>query len=508
MSSHPDQRLAAFLQRGISFGFRIGCNRNVKLSSARSNHQSVCCNPEAVSRYIANEVAQGKLRVVPYPQCLEVHTSPLGLIPKASQPGSFRLIVDLSAPPNHSVNDGIDPSLTSLSYSSVDQAVSLCRAHGQGALMAKLDLKSAYRMIPVHPLDQPLLGIEWQGTVYCDLALPFGLRSAPVIFTAVADGLAWALRCKGVGSQLHYLDDFFFCGCHDSSECAESLSIALGVCAELGLPVAPAKVEGPSSVITFLGIEIDSLQQQVRLPREKLSQLLAALSSWVGRRNATKHQLQSIIGKLNHAAAVVRPGRTFIRHLIESMKKPKRPGHRVWLDSECRSDLQWWSLFLQAWNGVSYFPAVRQGATVVSDASGSWGCGAFVEDSLAWFQLCWPQSWIGCSIAVKELFPIVVAAAVWGDTWSSHCITFRCDNQAVVAALSSRSVRDPQMMHLLRCLFFLEAHFNFDHRVFHIEGKKIQLQMHSPATNFMTLSCCTHRPPRRQRRCLKNSAIC
>ena len=169
----------------------------------------------------------------------------MGLIPKSSQLGSFQLIVDLSAPPNHSVNN---PSLMSLSYSSVDQAVSLCRAHGQGVLMAKLDLKSAYRMIPVHPLDQPLLGIEWQGTVYCDLALPFGLRSAPVIFTAVADGLAWALRCKGVGSQLHYLDDFF-CGCHDSLECAESLSIALGVCAELGLPVAPAKVEGPSSVI-------------------------------------------------------------------------------------------------------------------------------------------------------------------------------------------------------------------------------------------------------------------
>ena len=76
----------------------------------------------------------------------------------------------------------------------------------------------------------------------------------------------------------------------------------------------------------------------------------------------------------------------------------------------------------------------------VLNASGSWGCGAFVEDSLAWFQLCWPQSWIRCSIAVKELFPIVVAAAVWGDTWSSHGITFRCDNQAVVAALSSRSV--------------------------------------------------------------------
>ena len=67
-------------------------------------------------------------------------------------------------------------------------------------------------MVPVHADDQPLLGMEWSGVKYIDQALPFGLRSAPKIFPAVADGLAWALACEGVQDSLHYLDDFFFCG--------------------------------------------------------------------------------------------------------------------------------------------------------------------------------------------------------------------------------------------------------------------------------------------------------
>ena len=68
---------------------------------------------------------------------------------------------------------------------------------GQGTLMAKFDLESAYRVIPVHPDDQHLLGMMWQGQLYIDMTLPFGLRSAPKLFTAVADALEWVIRSKG-----------------------------------------------------------------------------------------------------------------------------------------------------------------------------------------------------------------------------------------------------------------------------------------------------------------------
>ena len=122
--------------------------------------------------------------------------------------------------------------------------------------MAKLDLKSAYRRVPVHQNDQPLLEMTWEGRTFCDRALPFGLRSTPKLFTAVADGLSWALECKGVANLIHYLDDFFFWSEEGSPDCAPALSMAVPLCHRLGLPVAPQKVAGPSTSIVFLGILI------------------------------------------------------------------------------------------------------------------------------------------------------------------------------------------------------------------------------------------------------------
>ena len=62
---------------------------------------------------------------------------------------------------------------------------------GRGAVLAKMDLKKAYGMVPVHPDGDTLLGIRWGTDVYPDTALPFGLRSAPKVSSAVADALAW-----------------------------------------------------------------------------------------------------------------------------------------------------------------------------------------------------------------------------------------------------------------------------------------------------------------------------
>ena len=156
-------------------------------------------------------------------------------------------------------------------------------------LMSKLDLMSAYRMVPIHQQDQWLLGIIWKTTVLVDRALPFGLRSAPKIFNSVADGLAWAMSCAGIVHPIHYLDDFFFCGTAHSPVCQVALDTAIPLCHRL--VVAPTKVEGPTTCLTFLGIEIDSVAQELRLPPEKLRRLISMLSEWEGRCNATKHQL-------------------------------------------------------------------------------------------------------------------------------------------------------------------------------------------------------------------------
>ena len=196
---------------------------------------------------------------------------------------------------------------------------------GQGTVLAKMDLKEAYRSIPVHPADRPLLAVRWQGITFVDGALPFGLRSAPKLFSAVADGLLWIFFKGGVQLAIHYLDDFLFLGPPHGPGCSQSLQKALHLCEELGVPVAPDKTEGPATSIIFLGIEIDTQAGQLRLPREKLADLIATLQSWmrpdrlhIPKHSGTKRDLLSLIGKLHHASRVIKPGRAFIRSLIDT----------------------------------------------------------------------------------------------------------------------------------------------------------------------------------------------
>ena len=84
-----------------------------------------------------------------------------------------------------------------LIYTSVDAVVERIPDLGKNALLAMLDIKQAYQMVPVHPQDWSLLGMEWEEYVYIDKALPFGLRSAPIVFMAVADGQQWIMRKNG-----------------------------------------------------------------------------------------------------------------------------------------------------------------------------------------------------------------------------------------------------------------------------------------------------------------------
>jgi len=330
---------------------------------------------------------------------------------------------------------------------------------GQGALIAKLDIESVYRIVPVHPADRLLLGMSWKGQIYIDTVLLFGLRSAPLIFTAVANALQWILETQGVKHVMHYLDDYLVLGPPDSPECQRSLERTLDCCHRLGVPVARHKTEGPSTQLVFLGIELNTRDGILRLPEAKLRRLQGEIKNWTGKRSCTKRGLLSLIGQLQHACCVVQPGRTFLRRMIDLSTTAKKLHHNIRLNEGFRSDLYWWACFLPRWNGVSMMKSAVGGPcceTITSDASGSWGWGAYLSTGL-WFQLEWPRSWAGYHITVKEMLPIGLATAMWGRQWRGKSVQCRCDNAAVVATLKSGWCKNKHAMHLLRSLYFFQA---------------------------------------------------
>ncbi len=302
MRGHPDREFTDFLLQGMRCGFRVGFDyRSRSCTSAKRNMLSAKENPAVIDAYLTRECNLGRV-VGPLPLgSFEAQVSRFGVIPKNHQPGKWRLIVDLSHPEGACVNEGIDPHLCSLSYASIDDAVRRVITFGKGTVLAKIDLESAYRIVPVHLDDRPLLGMVWKGQLFVDTALPFGLRSAPKLFTAVADGLLWVRLNQGIRSAIHYLDDYLIFGLPGSSECEQSLRIALELCTRLGVPVSTHKLEGPATSVTFLGIILDTNASELRLTEDKLTRLSALIREWKNKKSCKKRQLLSLIGQLRHA---------------------------------------------------------------------------------------------------------------------------------------------------------------------------------------------------------------
>lgn len=181
--------------------------------------------------------------------------------------------------------------------------------------------------------------------MYIDTCLQLGLRSAPKLFNLLADLLAWVLEQVGV-ETLHYLDDFLFVGPPTSSRCEKNLEEVKSRCKWPGIPFAIEKVTGPTTSLTFLGITLDTVQMEARLPPQKLDRMQKTVALWLPKRKVTKRDILLLVGLLQHATKIVRPGRTFVHRMYLTASKVHELHYYTRLGKEFWSDLSWWHVFL------------------------------------------------------------------------------------------------------------------------------------------------------------------
>ena len=179
LAGHPDKAWVSKLLTAIKIDVCIGHTGSRHYTHAHILSSSFQ-HPEVIDQELAKERDAGHM-LGPFTTSpiYPPHCSGLCTVPKKN--GKWRMIMHLSVPAGRSVNDGIHPDEFSLHYSSVDDAVAILLHLGKGALMAKIDLKSAFQMIPVHCTDWDPFGMYWWGQYYVDTCLPFGLRSAPFL---------------------------------------------------------------------------------------------------------------------------------------------------------------------------------------------------------------------------------------------------------------------------------------------------------------------------------------
>ena len=468
LEAHPDRSLVSFVVSGFRVGFDIGFVGEFRYSNP-PNLLSARNNPRPVTAAILKEV-QRRHASGPFlhPPFLTLHCSPLGAVPKKD--GSTRIILDLSSPRGNAINEGIPKEAFTVRYSSFDDAVDLIRSLGKGSYMAKMDIKHAFRLCPVRQDQWCLLGYQWMDRFYVDTRLPFGSRSSPFIFNSFADCLLWIFMViGGVNFALHYLDDFFLCGSTEQ-QVQSDMNTVVSLCSELGVPLADDKTVGPSLSLTYLGIEIDSSAMQIRLPQDKLDDLLSRLHDWDQRKKCTKRELLSLIGSLSFAAKVVKPGRMFLRRLIDLSTSVDRLHHHISLNSSGRADIRWWLEFLPSWNGKCFIQSDLISSPSISLFTDASGLGLGSVYGKEWFSAPWPSAYSCFHINVLELFAIVAAVFTWGHSWENQQILFFTDNLSITQVWLTGSSRDPNIMTLVRSLFLFTARKNINIVMQHVPG--------------------------------------
>ena len=95
-----------------------------------------------------------------------------------------------------------------------------------------------------------------------------------------------------------------------------------------------------------------------------------------------------------------------------------------------------------------------------SDAEGSTGCRAVWGNR--WFQYLWQNALQEKAIAIQKLLLILLACMIWGPWWVNSRVLMHCDNQEVVSMVNLGCSEDEDMMHLMRCLFFVQAYSGFE----------------------------------------------
>ena len=220
-----------------------------------------------------------------FPPLANLRVSPLGVIPKKT-PGEFRMIHHLSYPKGVSINDSIPPEFSSVKYASVDDAINLIQRQGKGCAMAKTNVRSAFRIVPVHPSDYPLLGFQWKEKWYYDKTLPMGCSSSCQIF----EDLSTAMECVAknklqIPNIIHILDDFLIID-KSLDTWGAKLNRFLQFCHELGVTMTEEKTVGPAHVLTFAGIELDCLKHEARLPRDKVEKCREVVIQFLSRKKS------------------------------------------------------------------------------------------------------------------------------------------------------------------------------------------------------------------------------
>ena len=178
---------------------------------------------------------------------------------------------------------------------------------------AKVDLSSAYHHIPIHDKYKRFFSFCLNGQKYAFNGMPFGLSTAPYIFTRVVQAITNHLRVTQGMRVFAYLDDFLILGV-DKLQVGEHLQTLKNTLTELGLMINTDKsLSEPTQRLVFLGIELDLAAKTFVASQANIEKCLAAVDLTLRSPSLCLREYQALSGTLNFTCAHIEWGATLFK---------------------------------------------------------------------------------------------------------------------------------------------------------------------------------------------------
>ena len=468
---HYERTLPFQLLLILRFGVMIGYQRPESTLTSQ-NLRSAFLDAAIIDRKLDEDLKSG--RVAPATQSSPFVSSPVGLVLKSN--GGLRRIHHLSYPRGQSVNDFIPKEACKLKYATLENIFTWVRRAGRGAVIIKKDIKDAFCNIPVAPHQQWLLGFEWKGLFYQETCLLFGLSTSPFIFNLFGEAFHWMLEAYLDWTESeHYLDDFirivqaslatpYYLRCHE--EGYKLLTNSLGV------PRQESK-DCTGTLVSVLGIEIDTNLFIAQIPKEKLEKAKSATGDALSKDSLTLHELQSLTGFFSFCAQVVQLGWVFMRNFwdfIASFPSGVSSFVRRRIPLQVRDDLKWWNELLPVYNGIKFFDTqARVTIQLYTDASLQ-GLGGFYYEGAK--SLYWPTAvpnipqdqafavpiTSSVHINIHELEAILLAIEAWSNCWTQAELIIYTDSSTAYNGLIHHILRGDANQILRKILLLTAKH--------------------------------------------------
>jgi hypothetical protein len=258
-------------------------------------------------------------------------------------------------------------------------------------------------------------------------------------------------------ANIPYIDDFVGIA-PDLPQATVAFDRSSHLFRELGLQESTEKSVPPTTQLTWIGVDFDTKAMTMQIPPAVIQETSQLVHAWLKKHSATRHELQTVMGKLFHSAKCAPPARLFVGRMLATLRAAPTTG-TILLSTEFKKDISWFSKFLPTYNGKALIHTERPSTDVHIHSSITHGSVQW-EDNIT-------QTPVPAALANNprlshhhDLFTLLVGLTLWGASWAGMQVILHTAKADKLDVLLHGKTRDLGLLDLARLVWLTTAKFD------------------------------------------------